>query len=301
MKFGFIGRRQGAAEDAMPEFGIIDSHLHLWDPAQLRYPWLDAVDALRRPFLRGDFDAAAADVAIEAMVFVQCEAAFDAFEAEADWMAGQALADPRIKAMIAWAPLETGRAVAADLARLARHAILRGIRRIIQFEPDLDFCLRPDFIEGVRTLEAFGLTFDICVDRRHLANVVRFAEDVPGVPMVLDHIGKPAIRDGAVEPWRSDLRRLAALPHLHCKISGVATEADHAHWREDDLRRYIDAAIEAFGFDRVMFGGDWPVATQAIAYGDWVALLDRALDGVPEPDRRKFWRGNAAAFYRLGP
>ena len=283
----------------MPEFGIIDSHLHLWDPGRLPYPWLDSVPALRRPFLRDDFDAATAGIALEAMVFVQCEVAFDAFEAEAEFVAAEALADPRIKGLVAWAPLEKGRAVEADLASLSRHAILRGIRRIIQFEPDLDFCLRPDFVEGVRTLADFGLTFDICVDRRHLANTIRFAAQVPDVPMVLDHIGKPDIRSGTFEPWRNELRTLASLPHIHCKISGVATEADHAAWREDDLRRYIDAAIETFGFDRVMFGGDWPVATQAIAYRDWVGLLDRALAGVPEQDRRKLWRDNARAFYRL--
>src|SRR5689334_13196191 len=157
----------------MPDFPIIDTHLHLWDPAQLSYPWLQAVPALNRPFLLPELRRVSRDVDVEAFVFVQCEADFDQFEAEADWVAGQAAIEPRIKGLVAWAPLEKGRAVEADLARLARHHLLRGIRRIIQFEPDLDFCLRTNFIEGVRTLAAFDLSFDICIDHRHLANTIR--------------------------------------------------------------------------------------------------------------------------------
>jgi L-fuconolactonase len=284
---------------SMPDFAIVDTHLHLWDPVVLRYPWLDGVPALNRPFLLDDYRRACDGVAVEAMVFLQCEADVAAFEAEADWVAGQALMDPRIKALVPWAPLEKGRAVEADLRRLSRHGIVRGIRRIIQFEPDVDFCLRPLFVEGVRTLRDFDLAFDICIDHRHLANTIRFASQLPEVAMVLDHIGKPGIKAGLMEPWRDEIRTLAALPHVHCKISGVATEADHTAWTEADLRRYIDVAIDAFGFDRIMFGGDWPVATQATGLTQWVALLDRALAGVPATHCRKFWRDNAVSFYRL--
>jgi L-fuconolactonase len=283
----------------MPDFPFVDSHLHLWDPDRIRYPWLAGVAGLNRPFLLPELKRVSREVAVEAFVFVQCEAAFDQFEEEAAFAVEQAAAEPRIKGLVAWAPLEKGRAVEADLSRLSRHAMLRGIRRIIQFEPDLGFCLREDFVEGVRTLADFHLSFDICIDRRHLANAIRFAEQVPGVALVLDHIGKPDIRSGSHEPWASELAELARLPHVWCKISGVATEADHRGWTEDALRRYIDTAIEVFGFDRVMFGGDWPVSTQAIGYEPWVTLVDRALVGVADADRRKLWRDNAAAFYRL--
>lgn len=283
----------------MPDMPIIDTHLHLWDPAKLRYAWLDGNAVLDRPYRLADYDHATESLDIEAMVFLQCEVDTAQYRDEADWVAALAAQDPRIQGLVAWAPLEKGAAVAEDLGYLARHSILRGIRRIIQFEPDLDFCLRPGFIEGVQTLADFGLSFDICIDHRHLANTLKFAASVAEVPMILDHIGKPAIRDGGLEPWASQMRELAHLPHVHCKISGVATEADHASWTEDDLARYIDVAIDAFGFDRVMFGGDWPVAVQAIGYRDWVALLDRRLAGVPAADRAKFWNGNAARFYRL--
>jgi L-fuconolactonase len=279
---------------------LIDTHLHLWDPRVMRYPWLDSIPLLNRPYLLEEYQAATASVPVECMVFIQCEAEFSQFELEAEWVVEQARADPRIQGLVAWAPLEKGASVREDLKRLKRHSILRGIRRIIQFEPDLDFCLRPSFIEGTRALHEFDLSFDICVDYRHMDSVLKFVDRVPDVPMVLDHIGKPSIRSGMLHPWAEQIRELARFPHVFCKISGVATEADHQRWTHDDLKRFIDVAIEAFGFDRVMFGADWPVATQAISYRAWVELLDELLAGVDSAARRQFWRGNAARFYRVG-
>jgi L-fuconolactonase len=283
----------------MPDFPITDTHLHLWDPRCIHYPWLAGNELLNRPYLIDDYRAATAGVRIDSMVFVQCEADFSAFEDEAAWVASIARDDPRIRGLVAWAPLEKGAAARSALERLNRYEILRGIRRIIQFEPDLNFCLRPDFIEGVRLLADFDLSFDICIDHRHMANTLRFAERVPEVRMILDHIGKPPIREGGIQPWASTMREMARLPHVWCKISGVATEADHQRWSSDDLKRYIHVAIDAFGFDRIMFGGDWPVALQAIQYDTWVRIVDELLSGVSEGDQRRFWRDNAARFYRL--
>lgn len=283
----------------MPLGPIIDTHLHLWDPTLIRYPWLDSNVLLNRPYLLNEFRVATAGLAIESMVFVQCEAEITAFEAEAAWVEELAKQEPRIKGLVAWAPLEKGGAVRADLERLKRYPLLRGIRRIIQFESDLDFCLRPDFIEGVSALSDYDLSFDICVDHRHMSNIVEFATRVPEVSMVLDHIGKPAISEGAMHPWSEHLRELARLPHVYCKISGLATEANHRRWTSDELRRYIDVATEAFGADRVMFGGDWPVALQAIEYRRWIEILDERMAGIDEAAQRQFWRDNAARFYRI--
>lgn len=284
----------------MPDIAIVDTHLHVWDPARIPYPWLAGNALLDRAYLLDDYRRAFAGTEVEAMVFVQCEASFDSFLAEADWVAGLALAEPRLRAMVAWAPLEKGEAVEADLLKLRRHAILRGVRRIIQFEDDLDFCLRPDFIAGVRTLARYGLSFDICVDHRHMANVLRFVERVPDVALVLDHIGKPDIRHGRIEPWASQMRELARFPDVDCKISGVATEAA-PDWTPADLRPFIDTALEAFGFGRTMFGGDWPVTLQAVEPSRWIALLDRHLASATPHERHAFWRGNARKVYRIGP
>lgn len=283
----------------MPDTPIVDSHLHLWDPRLMRYPWLDGIELLNRPYLPQDHARDWAGIAVEAMVFLQCEAELADAQREADWAADLAAADPRIRGMVACAPLENGRSAAAEVERLARHSILRGIRRNIQAQADPDFCLRPDFIDGVRMLADFGLTFDICVDHRHMENVLRFTEQVPQVPMILDHIGKPSIRTGTFEPWAAQMRELAALPHVHCKISGVATEAAPG-WTDDDLRPFIETAFAEFGIERTMFGGDWPVALLATTPARWIALLDAMLAHESPQRRRLFWRDNANAFYRLG-
>lgn len=282
----------------MPTFPIVDTHLHIWDPGRIRYPWLDGNALLNTPHLLPDYRRAFAAVEVEAMVFVQCEADFAAFAEEADWVAAQAEADTRIRAMVTWAPLEKGKAVEADLLRLKRHGILRGIRRIIQFEDDIDFCLRPQFIEGVRMLAAHGLSFDICIDHRHMANILRFVEQLPEVPMILDHIGKPAIRDGQMQPWARQMRELARFDNVVCKVSGVATEAAK-DWKADDLTPYLDVAFAEFGMGRTMFGGDWPVTLQAVEPSRWIGLLDAYLAGCDDKERRAFWRDNAIRAYRL--
>lgn len=283
----------------MPNTPIVDTHLHLWHPQQLRYPWLDDIPLLNQPHLVEDFSAASESVAIDSMVFVQCEAEFSQFLEEAEWVSSLAREEPRIKGIVAWAPLEKGESVRDDLERLMALPRLRGIRRIIQFESDLDFCLRSDFVAGVRTLADFDLSFDICVDHRHLANTLRLVERAPDVRMILDHIGKPNIKEGAMQPWARQVRELAEFPNVFCKISGVATEADHDNWSVDQLEPFIVTAIESFGMDRVMYGGDWPVSTQAIAYSQWVQILDGILTGTDERDQYKFWFENAARFYRL--
>lgn len=278
---------------------IVDTHLHLWDPRHIRYPWLDDNAPLNKPYLLEHYSAATQGVPVEAMVFVQCEADFAAFREEAAWVAHLAKVEPRIKGLVAWAPLEKGKSVEGDLRALKQHAILRGIRRIIQFESDLSFCLQPSFIEGVRTLKDFDLSFDICIDHRHLPSILKFVEQIPEVTMILDHIGKPDIKARAMQPWGRQMRQLARFHNLVCKISGVATEAEHRHWSPGQLKPYIEVALDAFGFDRVMFGSDWPVSTQAITYQKWIELLDETLAGVAEDDQSKFWQENAKKIYRI--
>lgn len=283
----------------MPDYPIVDSHLHIWDTGRLRYPWLADLPKINPPHGIAELHAAAGPVAVDKAVFVQAEVDPAQAHDEAVWVAEQAAAHGTIAGIVAWAPLEKGDAARADLDRLTQLDLLRGIRRIIQFEADLEFCLEPDFIAGVRALADYGLSFDICIDRRHLANTLRFARQCDTVPMVLDHIGKPDIAGGEIEPWRSQMKELAAMDHVACKISGVATEADHDAWTREQLRPYIDAAADAFGIGRLMFGGDWPVAKLAIDYPDWVATVDWAFAGASAEEKRRLFRDNAIAFYRL--
>ena len=284
----------------MPDFSIVDTHLHLWDPQRLRYPWLDDVPLLNRKYLIDDYREATADLTVERMVFVQCEAAFEQCVDEAAWIAEVAREEPRIQGIVAWAPLERGAAAAETLDRLADIPLVTGIRRIIQFEPDVDFCLKPSFIEGVRLLERYGLSFDICIKGdRQFANTLELVRQCPNVSFMLDHIGKPDIVGGALEPWREQMHALAALDNTCCKVSGLVVEADMERWTREDLKPYLDTVFDAFGFDRVAFGGDWPVVLQAARLREWVAALDWVLLGTGEQERRKLYRDNAVRFYRL--
>lgn len=283
----------------MPSFPIIDSHVHLYDPGALSFPWMEEAPALLKPHLLPDFDRARGPVDVEKLVFVEVDVEPSQRIAEACWVETQAEADPRIAAIVASAPLEEGEAAREILDRLAETRRVRGIRRLIQGEPDPEFCLRPGFVEGVRLLSDYGFSFDICVRHHQLASAIGLVRLCPDVPFILDHIAKPAIGDGLFDPWRAELAELAALPNVACKISGVATEADHGAWTRDQLRPYIDHALACFGFERAMFGSDWPVLNLASRYTEWVAILDEAIAGTSEAEQRALYRDTAARVYRL--
>jgi L-fuconolactonase len=232
-------------------------------------------------------------------VFVEVAADPGQYLQEASFVAGQAERDPRIMGMVVHAPLERGAAVTPDLEKLAAHRETRAIRRLLQDEPDAGFCLQPGFIEGVKLVARFDLAFDICIRHHQLASAIRLVQRCPEVRFVLDHIAKPAIRDGLLDPWRAQIRELAALPNVHCKLSGVITEADHANWTRAQLRPYLDHAIACFGFERVMFASDWPVSEQTHRYAEWVAILDEVTAGCSPDERRRLFHDNARAAYRL--
>lgn len=285
----------------MPDFPIVDTHLHLWNPlsGSIRYPWLASVPMLNRPHLIEDYCRACGPVQVAKMVFVQCECDPAQSLAEAEWVSEVARNEPRIRGIVAQAPLEKGDAVEVELARLAANPLVKGIRRLIQSEPDDAFCVRPEFVRGVKALPRHGFTFDLCIFHRQLGNTIELVRQCPEVQFVLDHIGKPDIKGGRLDPWRAELRELARMENVWCKLSGLATEADFATWTAADLRPYIDHVMECFGFDRVMFGGDWPVSTQASDYPRWVATLDDALRGCSDAELRKVYVSNAEEFYRV--
>lgn len=283
----------------MPDFPIVDSHVHLLDPSRLGYAWTAGAPSLKAKKLPADLDAAAKPVRIEQIVFVEVDVDTPQHLAEAEWVSEIAAADPRVKGMVAALPLEQGKAVEKDLEELRKHKILRGIRRLIQNQPDPDFCIRPDFIAGLKLLGAHDLVFDICVFHHHLPNVIKMVEACPEVRFVLDHIGKPAIKDGLLDPWRQHMKELAAHENVYCKISGVANEADHKTWTRDQLKPYIAHAIACFGFDRAFFGGDWHVMELAIRYPEWVAIVDWVTEGASAEEKRKLFHDNAIRFYSL--
>jgi L-fuconolactonase len=284
----------------MPELAIVDAHVHLYDPDVVRYGWMRSKPALAGPHGLAELDAARGPLQVQGVVWIEVGADPGQHLKEARGMADLAKRDPRIKGMVAHAPLEHGAAAAADIERLLAFPRLKGIRRLLQDEADDAFCLRPAFIEGVRLLARYDLSFDICVYHRQLAGALELARRCPEVRFVLDHAGKPGIRDRLMAPWRSQITELAALPNVWCKISGLITEAGR-DWTRAKLRPYLDHALEAFGFGRVMFGSDWPVSEQTHRYEAWVETVDQALGGASEDERRRLFCANAIAFYRLDP
>ncbi len=284
----------------MVTFPIVDTHVHFWDPNRFAYPWLNDLPEIGHLFLPEDHREACGDVVVERIVFLQAEVDPSEFMGEVDWVSSLAEADPRIEGLVAWAPLENGDAARGDLERLAQNHLVKGVRRIIQLEPDIRFCLRPDFVKGVQAVEDFGLSFDICVHHPQLANTIAMVRQCPNVRFMLDHIAKPDIKNHVMEPWKKELKTLSEMENVWCKMSGVATEADHDNWTREDLRPYIDHVLDCFGFDRVVFGSDWPVATLAITYPTWVETACWALEGCSEEELRKVFRSNGMAFYRLG-
>ena len=283
----------------MLDFPIIDTHLHVWDPQLLRYSWLDDIALLNKAYLLDDYDRACGSVVVEKMVFLQAEVEIDQFMQEAEWVDSLADQDSRLGGIVPWAPLEKGDAARPALEQLSANPRIKGVRRAVQFEPDIEFCLRPGFIKGVQLLPEFGLSFDICIFHPQMANTIKMVAQCPDVQFILDHIGKPDIKNKLLDPWRGEIKTLSEFPNVWCKVSGLVTEADHKNWTREQLKPYIDHVIECFGFDRVMYGGDWPVAYQATEYPRWVQTLSWAVAGCSERELKKLFHDNAVAFYRL--
>jgi predicted TIM-barrel fold metal-dependent hydrolase len=283
----------------MPDFPIVDSHLHLWDPGHFRMPWLDGNDVLDKPYGLAEYRQHTAGVDIEAMVYLQVEVAPAYGLLEAEWVVERASEDPRIRAIVAWAPCEYGEQSRAYLERLvAISPLIRGVRRLIQGEP-LGFARDRRFIRGVQLLPEHGLSFDLCITHPQLPETIELVRQCPEVSFILDHIGKPDIAAGIMDPWRAQIEQLAAFPNVICKLSGMVTEADMQRWTADDLRPYAEHVLASFGEDRVAYGGDWPVAFQAAPYPRWVETLDQLTAGLAPAARRKLWRENARRFYRI--
>ncbi|MEM9387824.1 MAG: amidohydrolase family protein [Pseudomonadota bacterium] len=283
----------------MPDFSIVDSHLHIWDPSRLPYRWLNGHETLGRAYLLPDYDEAVDGVDVSKMVFVECDIDPGHALDEIAWVDEVALQDPRIAAYVAHAPVETGDAIAPLLERLQDFSKMRGVRRLIQGETQAGFCVQPKFIQGVQALERFGWSFDICILGWQMDDAISLVDACPNVQFILDHIGKPRIIDGALQPWARQMSALAERENVVCKLSGVATEADHQSWKASDLSPFIQTALQSFGPQRLMFGGDWPVATQAIDARSWISCVDDEVGSLSEDEKRCLFLDVAAETYRL--
>jgi L-fuconolactonase len=291
------------SDSPAPTSGIIDAHVHFWDPAALTYPWLSTVPRLQQSFLpreyRG-FCVGPERVPVDRLVFVEANpsAAQNLDEVELVSRLAEAKRDPRIAAIVAYVDLTDRRRRDASLEALTGNPLVRGIRHNIQGNPS-GFCLQTEFVEGVRDAGRRGLRFDLCATHDQLDEVVELVRRNPDTHFVLDHCGKPAVRAALLDPWRAHIDALASFDNVFCKLSGLLTEADPERWREEDLLPYASHVVDRFGTDRVMYGSDWPVCTLAGRSSDWYPFTRRFTEGWSETERSRFYRDNAIEFYGL--
>lgn len=273
----------------------IDSHQHFWRYDPHRDDWItDEMAVLKRDFLPEHLALELAANGVDASIAVQASQS----ERETLFLLDCAAQHPEIAGVVGWVDLRSSN-LPERLAFFAQFKKLRGFRHIVQAEADDGFLLREDFCRGIESLHEFGFTYDILIYPRQLTAACEFVGRFPKQPFLIDHLAKPLIRDGIMEPWRSQIRAVAAHPNVCCKLSGLATEADWRKWSTDDCRPYLDVVFEAFGVERLMFGSDWPVCLLAGTYQRVKDLIGDYIKDLSAPDRAKVFGANAARFYGL--
>ena len=274
----------------------IDAHQHFWRYSPATHGWIDDnMAVLKRDFLPADLAPLLRGRTIDGCVAVQAEQAVG----ETRWLLSLADQFPFIKAVVGWVDLRAPD-VATVLAELARNPRFRGVRHVVQSEPDDRFMLGAEFQRGIAALAPLGLTYDILIFPRQLPAAIELVQRFPQQRFVVDHIAKPDMKRAVREPWASQLRTLAAAhPGLTCKLSGLVTEADWASWKPTDIHPYLDTVLEAFGPGRLMIGSDWPVCNLAADYHRTMGLVEEYLARVPPAAREAILGGTASEFYGL--
>jgi L-fuconolactonase len=276
---------------------LLDSHVHFWDPHRLHYPWLAGEPALNRTFLPVDLSAARRSEGGGVLV-VEADRASGEAMAEVDWLTGLAHAGAPVRGVVAHVPLEWGLACRPMLAELAARPLVVGVRRLLQDQPT-GFAVTANFVAGVRQLAEHRFVLDLCVRDRQLGEVTELARRCPEITFVLDHLGKPAVGRRPLRDWARDVDRLAALPNVACKLSGLTSEADRATRTPAHLGPYLRHAVAAFGPARCMFGSDWPVASLTTTYGGWLGTVRQAVADLTAADRHRIMIRTAETVYGL--
>jgi len=277
---------------------IVDTHQHLWDKELFHYAWLRPLPKLDRSFRLNDYRDAGGGLEIDKTVFVECDV--DESQMMDEALHVLRMADDygsRIAGIVvSGRPEHDG--FMAHLDALAAHPKVKGLRRILHTGPD-EIGQGKTFIENVGRLTGYGLSFDVCVLARQLPVAINLASKCPNVSFVLDHCGVPDVKGQSLHPWRDHILELSKFPNVSCKISGLVAYADPANWKAADLHPIVEHVIESFGWDRVMFGSDWPVCNLTASFTKWVETLLTLTHSAGEANQRKLFRENAMRIYRL--
>lgn len=272
----------------------IDAHQHCWQLAARAGSWPPpSLAAIYRDFAPADLAPLLAEHGIAGTVLVQSMP----LEADTDWMLALAEKNAFIRAVVGWTDL-LAQDAPARIARLAAQPLLKGLRPMLQDLDDDAWISDARLAPALDAMVEHSLRFDALVLPRHLPALLQMARAYPALPIVIDHAAKPPILDAAFGNWREDMAQLAALPNVHCKMSGLVTEAQ-PKWRVEDLRPYVSHVLDVFGPQRVIWGSDWPVVDLAGGYSAWLATSETLLAHLPEEDRECIFGLNAVRFYGL--
>ena len=275
----------------------IDTHHHFWFYDPKEYPWItEEMAVLRRNFVPEDFESDLRKLGITGIIPVQAHESW-----RETWQLLQFANEfSLIQGVVGWLPL-----LDSDLDRklpvLAEHPKLRGVRYILQDQSDATLIESHEFNAGLSRIKPYHLAYDILIYEHQLPEAIDLIDRHAGQVFVLDHVAKPRIAAGEMEPWRTNLQALAERPLTYCKLSGLLTEADWKNWTRDQIRPYLDVALKAFGPDRLMFGSDWPVCLLAGKYADWFALIGDYIATLTVDEQARIWAGTAREAYRLQP
>ncbi len=273
----------------------IDAHQHFWIYDPQEYEWIDnSMAALRRDFLPHDLKPELDRAGFQGSVAVQARQTIE----ETRWLLELTASSPLVLGVVGWVDLQSPD-VRSQLQAFAQNPRLVGIRHIVQGEPDDRFLLRPDFMRGIALLEEFDLSYDILIYTKHLKVAAEFVRQFPRQRFVLDHLAKPRIKDGSLQPWTRGIEELATFPNVMCKLSGMVTEADWQHWKPEHMEPYLDVAFKCFGPQRLMIGSDWPVCAVAAPYSRAMSVVKDYLIRFSVADQEAVLGGNAQRFWKL--
>jgi L-fuconolactonase len=273
----------------------IDAHQHFWKYSREEYPWIGAgMERLARDHLPADLEPLLRAAGIDGTVAVQARQSL----AESRWLLDLAAASAIVRGVVGWVDLRSP-TVAAELAALAGRPRFVGVRHVVQDEPDPRFLLGAEFVRGLEQLHQHGLTYDLLLYPPQLPAAVELAGRLPDQPFVLDHLAKPRVKAGEIEPWRRDIEALARLPNVWCKVSGLVTEAAWRQWRRADFTPYLEIVLAAFGPRRLMFGSDWPVCLLSADYPEVAGIAEDFFARLAPAEREAVFGGTATRFYGL--
>src|SRR5437870_8618130 len=274
---------------------VIDSHQHFWKVERFDYPWMSPeVDVLYRDYLPPALDPILKRCGVERTVLVQASNSVE----ETRWLLSLADQYPFIAGVVGWVDL-TSREVDTQLEEFAAHPKFKGVRHLVESEPDDSWIIQEPVLNGLQELASHDVSYDLLVHMRHLKHVRVIAERCPELRLVIDHMAKPPVARGDTSEWAREIRKVTPYSNVSCKLSGLVTEASRTAWRTDDLKPFVDKVLEYFGPERMMFGSDWPVCLLAASYDRVLDALRSLLAELSDEDRSCIFSKNASEFYRL--